>query len=228
MASMYFPMNTMHFVLSLLLLWVNALPTIVPDYAPHARAVKYGIQGADNIRAVGLYYTDGNPHLTSSSTPGVAGDAMVATTPNPPTFFLKSGQLFAYVNQTTVMYVNVVDPKTDKTLVVREGMFNVQLGAKKEGLAGEFYYVGDSLHLSKTSLPPPHPAPGQKALFQFGKLVAVSETNDGLWWACEERRGHDGTMGRALYVDFLGYNFQKRPTPDGCHGFTLHSWGEWT
>lgn len=74
----------------------------------------------------------------------------------------------AYINETTVMAVNVHEPETappgsaQQPLDVnrdasRDGLYKLKVGEKKEGVDGEWYYVGSSLHFAKKRLPPPLP-----------------------------------------------------------------------
>ena len=249
-------------LLSVLALLTQAVPTIDLDYAPHSQAMRFGIQGADKIRAFAVSLRPiGNvqPYLASSASSGKhtplltpallhprslhrragnPGAVVLAESTEPPTFFLKSGRLFSYVNQTSLLFVNVIDPWTAKKptrLPARPGLYNVELSTKQEGMDGEFYWVGDSLHFSDRRLPPPLPQQnkrevpsGEKMVRRGGGLTKVlGETNDGLWFACQEINGaqHGGLSGRALYVDFKGYEFHKRSTPDGCDPFTMHSLG---
>lgn len=153
---------------------------------------------------------------------------------NPPTFFIKNRRLFAYVNATTVMHVNVVDPAANKPSPypqppTRPGLMSIVLAPTSEGAEeGEWFFNGERLQYSKQLLGTPmrnSNGAKQKVIWKNQKHIPVSETNDGLWWACEARRNFRNELGRILYVDFEGYNWQAREPPHGCDAFTLHSWG---
>lgn len=152
----------------------------------------------------------------------------------PTTFFINNGQLYAYVNQTSVLHVNVIDPSKSTAQTEnqgeapqvhlgsrqvhtaeaphREGLMKVELGTKKEGLDGTFYYVLDALYFGLQ---------GKK-----GVVRGRPTSNGGLWWVCEPRPTYDGHGGKAVYVNFGEANFQHRTKPSGCEGFTLHSFGQ--
>jgi len=219
-----------------------AVPATDFDYSPHSRAVKYGLQGADVIRGVGLKEawtpdsSDPKRYLITSAAPGQPGLALLSKGPvaNTPTFFIKNRRLFAYVNATTVLHVNVVDPSAKKPSPypmppLREGLMNVVLAPTSEGSEdGEWFFNGERLQYAKQPLGMPLREGSdikQKVIWKNQKLVPVTETNDGLWWACEARRNYNYELGRVLYVDFDGYNFRKREAPAECEAFTLHSWG---
>ncbi len=155
---------------------------------------------------------------------------MIGESEDPPTFILKNGRLLAYFNHTSVAQVRVVPP-TD-SISRRPNLFQLQLGdANSEDQKGEWFYAGNMLWYSPDRLPPPlrvgeRGSPGQKIISKEGKLQPLPQANDGVWLACETRTMAKGRLGRVLYVDFDGYNTVKRPLPDGCEMFTLHSWGD--
>lgn len=163
---------------------------------------------------------------------GVAAPAMIANIVEPPTFFIKNGRLMAYVNQTSILYVNVIDPADTPApsgrSPVRPGLFAVEFAEKQEGMAGEFFWVQDVLNFSRKRLPPPlkknqQVQPGEKMVWKDGKLIQVGENNGGLWWACGTRHGENGAWGRSLYVNFANHNVRNRRNPDNCQAVTLRS-----
>ncbi|KAG8937122.1 hypothetical protein FRC03_009659 [Tulasnella sp. 419] len=215
---------------------VVGVPTIDLGYSPHSRAQRYGIQGADAIKAVGLHVTYGNPHLSSTGAPGVRGEAIIADTHSMPIFFLNSGRLYQYINQTTLLHVNVVEPRDFDShsaeasqYSFKKDLLKLEISTKKRGVKGDFYYVMDSLHfgLRGAGAGKQLRIGDQKQFVVKGSEAArEGETNEGLWWVCEEKRTHEGVPGRAVYLDFKGWNFHNRPAPDGCEAFTFHSFGQ--
>ncbi|KIO31036.1 hypothetical protein M407DRAFT_221503 [Tulasnella calospora MUT 4182] len=219
------------FLLLSILAFVSAVPSVTFDYAPNSRASKYGMQTTDPIRAQ-AEFGDPEAWLASFGHPGVAGTAMVGNMAYPPTFFIKNGRLMAYVNQTSILYINVIDPADTPAPLgkspVRPGLFAVEFAEKQEGMAGEFFWVQDVLNFSRGRLPPPlkknqQAQPGEKSVWKDGKLIQVGENNGGLWWACGTNRGANGAWGRSLYVNFANHNVRNRRNPDGCQAVTLRS-----
>ncbi|KAG8926878.1 hypothetical protein FRC01_008279 [Tulasnella sp. 417] len=219
------------FLLLSILALVSAVPSVTFDYAPHSRAAKYGMQTTDPIRAQGELGA-ADAWLASFGHPGVAGSAMVGNMVDPPNFFIKNGRLMAYVNQTSILYVNVIDPADTPSpsgkSPVRSGLFAVEFAEKQEGMAGEFFWVQDVLNFSRKRLPPPlkknqQAQPGEKRVWKDGKLIEVGENNGGLWWACGTRHGANGHWGRSLYVNFANHNVRNRRNPDGCQAMTLRA-----
>lgn len=66
---------------------------------------------------------------------------------------------------------------------------------------------------------------GSKRVWRNDRWTLLPENNDGVYWACELRPSADNIWGRELYLDFHGYNYEKRPAPDHCILHTLRSWG---
>ncbi|KAG9037724.1 hypothetical protein FRB95_004570 [Tulasnella sp. JGI-2019a] len=212
----------------------QAVPFQNLEYAPWSSARMHGIQGADKIRAVQQDAMDGITYLTTDRMPGHPGSVMVTVTPDPPAFFINAGRLYAYVNQTTVMSVNVHEPaatSSDSTQdAVRDGLYKLKIGAKKEGIEGEWYYIGSSLHFAKNRLPPPLKKGVEvdvtaKRVWRDNQWTLLPDNNEGVYWACELRPSANNIWGRELYLDFHAYDYGKRPKPDHCTLMTLHSWG---
>ncbi|KAG9051427.1 hypothetical protein FS837_006603 [Tulasnella sp. UAMH 9824] len=219
------------FLLLSILALVSAVPSVTFDYAPHSRAAKYGMRTTDPIRAQNEF---GGPeaYLASFGHAGTAGTAMIGNMVDPPTFFIKNGRLMAYVNQTSILYVNVIDPALTPAPLgkspVRPGLFAVEFAEKQESMPGEFFWVQDVLNFSRGRLPPPlkknqQAQPGEKMVWKDGKLIPVGENNGGLWWACNTMQGANGAWGRSLYVNFANHNVRNRRNPDGCQAITLRS-----
>ncbi|KAG8852375.1 hypothetical protein FRB96_008721 [Tulasnella sp. 330] len=220
-----------------------AVPYQHLEYAPWSTAMMHGIQGADVIRAISLNQ-EGTPYLSTERSPGQAGSAMVTSTPNPPAFFINSGRLYVYINDTAVMAVNVHEPKTESLPAstgsaqqpltkdtARAGLYNLMIEEKRGGIEGEWYYVGSSLHFAKTRLPPPLKKGssvelGSKRIWRNDRWTLLPENNDGVYWQCELRPSVDNIWGRMLYLDFYGYDYEKRPAPEHCAVTTLRSWGQ--
>lgn len=148
---------------------------------------------------------------------------MISEFPNPATFFLKSGRLYAYVNQTSVLHVNVIEskisPLTGKDKSAKPGLMKLQLDTKRAGLDVEFFWTISSLHFRVRD------RSGSKKKKE--SEYEEGSANGGLWWACEEQvlDPDTGRKGRALYADFGTQNFRLRMPPGGCDGWTLHSLG---
>ncbi|KAG9016774.1 hypothetical protein FRB90_002194 [Tulasnella sp. 427] len=218
-------------VLLSILAFVSAIPSVMFDYSPNSRAAKYGMQPTDPIRAQAELGSS-DAYVSSFGLPGTAASAMIGHIVQPPTFFIKNGRLMAYVNQTSILYVNVIDPAETKSSLgkspVRSGLFAVEFAEKQEGVAGEFFWVSDVLNFSRNRLPPPlkkgqQPMSGEKTAWKDGKLILVGENNGGLWWACDTRHGINRAWGRSLYVNFANHNVRNRRNPDGCQAVTLRS-----
>lgn len=148
---------------------------------------------------------------------GNEGELVVTTLHDPPHFFLNAGRLYHYVNQTTVLPVNVYPPPTPPSDAYdaqqsiqpspqrsRTGLHKLKVERKVDGIDGEWFYRGSSLHLSPTKLAPSlkegqSPKSGVKVIRKGNKLTPMpSQSNEGVFWACEMKRGAEGLWGRCV------------------------------
>jgi len=163
-------------------------------------------------------------YLGSAATKGAGGDIIVGNHPTPDQFYVDPrGNLFQSINETTILYVNVMNTSTANAAELgqkpREPLeyssqlhlhdntpappLKLVLGTRREGLtAGKWRWQGTLLFYELPSM----------FSFRDGR---VKGTNQGLFYNC-----HDKLGARGLYM-FL----EPTQTPIGCHVVTLHSFG---